>query len=95
MHQDQAEIVALQALEWLAGDPELFGIFLAASGTDQNGVNARAGDPAFLGGVLDFVLQADAHVLSFAQTVAIDPMLVRAARIALPGGAKPGMDLRR
>jgi hypothetical protein len=89
MHQDQAEIVALQALEWLAGDPELFGIFLAASGTDQNGVNARAGDPAFLGGVLDFVLQADSHVLALAETCGIAPEAPRAARAALPGGAVP------
>jgi hypothetical protein len=89
MTQDQAEIIALKALEWLAADPELFEVFLSASGLAREDVNAHAADPAFLGGVLDFVLQADSHVLALAETCGIAPETPRAARAALPGGAVP------
>lgn len=87
MTEDQAEIVALQALEWLASDPELLDIFLTSAGVRRDEVNARAAEAEFLAGVLDFVLQADSHVTAFAAAAGIDPTVPIRARHGLPGGA--------
>ena len=84
--QEAAETLALQALAWLAGNEELFPVFLGATGASAADIAQDAGNPAFLGSVLDFVLTDDAWVTAFcdAASFAYDaPML---ARMALPGG---------
>ena len=89
MTQDDAEIVALQALGWLASDAGRLSALVSATGLDAAAINARAADPAFLAGVLDHLLQDDAHVAEFAATIGADPHLPAAARLALPGGTTP------
>ena len=86
MNQDQAEKIAIQALGWLAEQEGLLGVFLGASGTDINNLKEVAGDPVFLGGVLDFVLMDDNHVIGFCDTVGLEYDVPMAARQALPGG---------
>jgi hypothetical protein len=86
MTRDQAEMLALQALGHLASDPDLLGAFMAATGADPAALRAGARDPAFLGAVLDFLLQEDARVLAFAAVAGIAPTLPAQARAALPGG---------
>jgi len=61
-----AEIVAVQALSFIAGDPERLGLFLAESGIGPETLRRAAADPHFLGHVLDFVLGDDATVKAFA-----------------------------
>lgn len=89
MQRDRAETVGLQALAHLAGDDELLGGFLAATGADMAGLRAGASDPGFLGAVLDFLLQDDRWVIGFAEAAGIGPQEVAAARAALPGGQVP------
>ncbi len=99
MRRDLAEDIAVAALGWMAGDADVLGSFLAASGLSASGLPAsgasvsglRAGaaDPAFLGGVLDFVLQRDDWVLAVAGAAGVAPDAVLAARAALPGGDLP------
>lgn len=86
MKPEQAEIVALRALEWLAGDEELLPVFLGATGATEADLRARAQDPAFLISVLDFLTMDDAWVKAFCdhQRLAYDMPL--RARHALPGG---------
>lgn len=84
--QEAAETLALQALTWLAGNDDLFPVFLGATGASATNIAADAGEPAFLGSVLDFVLTDDAWVTAFCDAAALPydaPMLARAA---LPGG---------
>ena len=50
-------------------------------------LRARAGDPEFLGGVLDFLLSDDALTVAFAQWAAVDPASVLTLRQKLPGGS--------
>ena len=57
MKQEQAEIIAIQALGWLVGEEDLMGVFLASTGTDVNNLKQSVGDPAFLIAVLDFLMQ--------------------------------------
>lgn len=86
---DRAIVAGLQALSWIATDDDLFGAFLDQAGTDAAAVRARATDPAFLGFVLDFVLQEDARVIGFSGAQGMAPERVAQARRALPGGDTP------
>jgi len=87
MQQEQAETVAIQALGWLAGQEELLGTFLGASGADINDLKQMARDPAALAAVLDFILMADAHVTGFCDDAGLPYDLPMQARQYLPGGA--------
>jgi hypothetical protein len=81
-----SETLALMSLAHIAGDEALFARFFALSGLDQAGLKARAGDPAVLGGVLDFVLGDERLVLQLAQEFDVPPEAFARARRKLPGG---------
>jgi hypothetical protein len=78
-----AEIVAVQALSFIAGDPARLGAFLAESGIGPETLRNAAADPHFLGSVLDFVMRDDATVKAFADDSQLHPTNVAAARQAL------------
>ena len=86
--QEAAETLALQALTWLAGNDELFPIFLGATGASAQDIAADAGKPALLGSVLDFVLTDDAWVMAFCDALSLPYGAPMQARMALPGGAQ-------
>ena len=86
MHKEQAETVAIQALGWLAGEDELLGVLLGASGADVNDLKQMAQNPEFLGSVLDFILMADSHVTGFCDAVGLAYEIPMQARQYLPGG---------
>ncbi|MFO6465376.1 DUF3572 family protein [uncultured Jannaschia sp.] len=88
MRQEQAEVVALRALEWLVG-AELLDTFQATTGAERAQIVAAAEDADFLGAVLDFILMQDDWVegACAAQSLPYDRLL--AARAALPGGNLP------
>lgn len=86
--REAAETLGLEVLSWLVGQEDLIGVFLGSTGTSEAELRARAGDPEFLGSVLDFLLMDDAWVIRFCDGhgLAYDrPML---ARSALPGGGQ-------
>ena len=84
--REVAEIVAIQALSFVAGDPERLGLFLAESGIGPETLRTAAADPHFLGSVLDFILRDDGTVRAFAATSKLDPATIAAARDALDEG---------
>ena len=84
--REVAEIVAIQALSFVAGDPERLGLFLAESGIGPETLRSAAADPHFLASVLDFVLRDDATVRAFAAASELDPATIAAARDALDEG---------
>ena len=81
--REAAEIVAVQALSFIAGEPERLGLFLAESGIGPETLRTAAADPHFLGSVLDFVLRDDATVKAFAASSQHHPTTIAAARQAL------------
>jgi len=81
--RELAEIVAIQALSFVAGDPERLGVFLAETGIGPETLRSAAADPRFLAGVLDFVLRDDATVKAFAAASELDPTTIAAAREVL------------
>jgi hypothetical protein len=81
--REVAEIVAIQALSFVAGDPERLGAFLAESGIGPDTLRTAAADPHFLASVLDFVMRDDATVKAFAAASQLDPTNIAAAHQAL------------
>ena len=81
--REVAEIVAIQALSFVAGDPERLGLFLAESGIGPETLRSAASDPRFLASVLDFVMRDDVTVQAFATASELHPTNIAAARQAL------------
>src|SRR6478672_12510997 len=81
--REVAEIVAIQALSFIAGDPERLGAFLAESGIGPETLRTAARDPHFLSSVLDFVMRDDATVKAFADASQLHPTNIAAARQVL------------
>lgn len=90
-HPDQtgrseaAQLLAIRCLAFIAEDTDRFGRFLALSGIGPADIRNRAADPAFLGGVLDYLLSDDAMVVEFAEWASIGPESVLTARQSMPG----------
>ena len=78
-----AEIVAIQALSFVAGEPERLGLFLSESGIGPETLRSAAKDPQFLVSVLDFVLRDDETVKAFSAASDLHPTTIAAARQAL------------
>jgi hypothetical protein len=89
MSPEAAETLALEALAWLAGNDDLWPVFLGATGAAAGDLRDRAADPAFLAAVLDFLTMDDAWVIAFCDAAGRPYDAPLAARGALPGGALP------
>ena len=87
MHLDQATRIGQDALIVLAGRLELLDACLAQSGLAPDELRGRAGEPEFLGFLLDFLLQSDAWVEDFAADAGLPAESVARARAILDGGA--------
>ena len=81
--REVAEIVAVQALGFIASEPERLGLFLAETGIGPETLRTAAADPQFLASVLDFVLGDDATVKAFASVSQLHPTNIAAAREVL------------
>jgi hypothetical protein len=88
MQREAAETVGMQALAWLAGNDELLPVFMGSTGADLDDLRAGAGDPAFLGSVLDFVMMDDAWVVAFCDAAGLPYATPMQARTVLPGGGQ-------
>jgi len=76
-------MLAIDALSFLAGEPEALGRFLALSGIGPTMLRAAASDPVFLAGVLDYFLSDEPLLLAFANQAGIPAERISAARRAL------------
>jgi hypothetical protein len=86
MKPEQAATLALKALQFLLNDQDRAGAFLAQTGLSPGDLRRNAADPAFLAGVMDYLLTQEELVVSFAADENLDPGRVMAIRRALPGG---------
>jgi hypothetical protein len=80
---EKAEILALEALAWLAGRPDDIGRFLALSGLEAADLRRAAGDRDLLGSLLDFLLANEPVLLDFCQDASTLPKAVHMARYRL------------
>jgi hypothetical protein len=81
--REVAELVAIQALSFIANDTERLGRFLAETGIGPETLRSSASDPHFLTGVLDFVLRDDATLKAFSESSEHHPTTIAAARHVL------------
>ncbi|WP_182087041.1 DUF3572 domain-containing protein [Aureimonas sp. ME7] len=80
--EDDASTLAIDALSYIASDTVLFNRFLRLTGLELENLRQAAGEPAFLAGVLDFVIADERTLTDFAGHADIEPNQVLAARRA-------------
>jgi Protein of unknown function (DUF3572) len=80
-----AESLAIQALSFLAGEPERLGRFLAVTGLGPENLRNAAESPGFLAGVLTYVAEDEALLMEFAVAADVPPERVAAAHRHLAG----------
>ena len=85
MNAERAEVIALKALGWLAGNEELCPLFLGVSGGSADDMRVRATDPAFQAAILEFITMDDAWGAAFCDTADLQYEEPLQARYALPG----------
>jgi aminoglycoside/choline kinase family phosphotransferase len=83
--REAAETLAIQALAFIAEEPQAFSRFLQASGIAVEQIRAASREPGFLAGVLEHMLAEESLLIAFAQRAGIDPAEVALAASALGG----------
>jgi len=83
--RETAEIVAIQALAFIAEEPERMAAFLSATGIEAATIRDAARAPDLLVGVLEHMLGDESLLIAFADSAAIDPAEIARARHALGG----------
>ena len=86
-NSEDAEILAINALGFLASDSERLQRFMELSGLDVAAIRAGAANPAFLGGILDHLLGDESLLLIFAGEQQVRPERIVQLRRKLPGAA--------
>lgn len=86
-HAEEAEILAINALGFLASDSERLQRFMDLSGLDLTAIRAGAANPAFLGGILDHLLSDESLLLIFAEDQQVRPDRIAELRRKLPGAS--------
>jgi hypothetical protein len=83
---EEAQVIALKILTFLASDGDRLGAFLAACGLGPAELKSGARDPQFLAGAMDYLLGDESLLLAFAENGGLDPRAIAGARRFLPGG---------
>ncbi len=83
--RETAETLAVQALGFIAEEPQSLSRFLDTSGIAADRVRAAAAEPGFLAGVLAYMLADENLLRAFADRAGIDPAEVARASTALDG----------
>jgi hypothetical protein len=89
--RESGENLAIQALAFLASDPERLGRFLSLTGIGPDMIREAARDPAFLAGVLDHVASDEPLLLAVAEYAGVTPETVERAHLALSGQRERGV----
>jgi hypothetical protein len=84
---DAAEAIALSALAYLLADDERAQRFVQVTNFSDQELKDQLANSAFLGGVLDFILEDETLVDGVAATLGLAPDEIAAARRRLPGAA--------
>lgn len=85
MQANTPESLAIEALTFLVQNPERLDRFLALSGVCPADIRRQAGEPGFLGAILDHFMADERLLLEFAAESQRDPAEVGAARRHLAG----------
>jgi hypothetical protein len=83
LSRQAAEMLAIQALGFIAEEPERLNRFLGMTGIPLAHIRGAADEPGFLAGVLEHMLGEESLLAAFAASAGIDPTVVARARGAL------------
>lgn len=86
--RDAAEMIAVDALTFLAEDTARLERFLALSGLGLEHLRAAAAEPGFLAAVLDHLASDETLLLTFAGRAGHDPSAIARAREILSSTAE-------
>ncbi|MDO5705644.1 MAG: DUF3572 domain-containing protein [Paracoccus sp. (in: a-proteobacteria)] len=89
---ESARDLAVEALGFIAADPDLTQAMLANAGLRPEDLRRLASSPDLAQFVLDFVLDDDGRVLDFAAHAGVRPESVMAARTVLAGPGSAGWE---
>ncbi len=78
-----AEMLAVQALAFIAEEPERLAAFLNVTGIEATAIRDTAREPGFLAGVLEHMLADESLLRAFAESAGIDPAGIARAHAAL------------
>jgi hypothetical protein len=80
--QDAAAALAIEALSYIANDPEHVSRFLALTGIDPGAIRTAAREPSFLAGVLEYVCADERLLIACAGHAGVLPAAIEKARLA-------------
>lgn len=81
--------LSVRAFTFLADEPARMERFLALTGLDPGDLRQQAGNPAFLCGVLDYLLQDETLLLTFCAEAHLDPASIAVARRIIDSSPAP------
>lgn len=81
-----ADQIAIDALAYIASEPDLMQRFLDLTGIEADGIRRAAGQPGFFVGVLDFLLANENDVFAFSHATGTPLETVQIARDKLDRG---------
>ena len=76
-------MLAVQALSFIAEEPQSLNRFLDTSGISAAQIRSAAAEPGFLAGVLEYMLSDETLLRAFADHAGIDPAKLARAASAL------------
>lgn len=79
VNRDEAERIAILAMTFLSEDDEILEQFLSLTGWTPAALQSEAARPAFLSAVLEFLLNDESLLLTFATNSGLEPALIPAA----------------
>jgi hypothetical protein len=79
-------MLAIQALAFIAEEPDRLGAFLSVTGLAPEQIREAAREPGFLGGVLEHMLGDENLLVAFSQSAGIDPADIARASNAFGRG---------
>jgi hypothetical protein len=85
MPPEAAERLAIQALSYIAEDPERLGRFLSVTGLSADAIRTAAAESGFLAGVLGYLAADEKLASDFIAETACAPGDIARAHIALGG----------
>lgn len=82
----EAETLALRALTYIVGNPDLRGRLLDVTGLDSHTLRSKAGDPALLAATLAFLEAHEPDLVACAAALEITPQELVEARATIDTG---------
>lgn len=82
--RERAETMAINMIEFLMGDEDRADGFFGTTGLSPDDLRASVGQPAFLGGVMDYLLSREDLLVAFCEEREIDPIQPIRIRQLLP-----------